>query len=263
LAKPSQPPLLKSDEDVDQLRRDLAQARDQLVRHERFAAVGLLVSDIAHEIYNPLAWVKLNTGLLKMAFDQASDDPASLAPKLAKLGELLKDNAEGLDRIQHVVDALRLMSRAHSDHKDEEDVNAICRKTIVMLNQVFKKKAVQVGQEWGELPPVVCNGSEVAQAVMNLLVNANDAVGPNGHVGVRTLSQDHEVAIEVWDDGPGLPPEVESRIFEPFVTTKPFGTGLGLPLVRSVADDHKGRVEWTTNRPGGTTFRLVIPLHPT
>lgn len=246
---------------MDELRRELAQARDQLVRHERFAAVGLLVSDIAHEIYNPLAWVKLNTGLLRLALDQAGDDPEAFKAKAAKLVELLKDNEDGIDRIQHVVDALRLMSRAHSDHKSEEDVNSICRKTLVMLNQAFKKKSVEVHQEWGELPQVICNGSELAQAVMNLLVNANDAVGTGGHVGIRTKASDAEVMIEVWDNGPGLPREVEAKLFEPFVTTKAFGTGLGLPLVHSVVEGHKGRIEYTTQRPGGTTFRIILPVH--
>lgn len=240
----------------------MAQARDQLVRNERFAAVGLLMSDIAHEIYNPLAWVKLNTGLLRMALEQAVHNPDSLRPKLEKLAELLKDNEEGLNRIQHVVDALRLMSRAHSDHKADEDVNGLCQKTLVMLNQAFKKKGVRITQEWGDVPAVICNGNDVAQAVMNLLVNANDAVAANGQIRVRTLVREQEVWIEVSDDGPGIPEEVEKHLFEPFTTTKPFGTGLGLPLVRSVADDHGGRVEWTTQRPGGTLFRLVLPVRP-
>jgi two-component system, NtrC family, sensor kinase len=226
------------------------------------AQVGLLVSDIAHEIYNPLAWVKLNAGMLRMQVDQAlaTGDAQQLLARLPKLTELLKDNEEGLERIQHVVDALRLMSRGHSDDRSQQDLNQLCQRTLVMLNQAFKHKGIEVETAWAALPPIICNGNDVAQAVMNLLVNAKDAVGPHGHVRLSTYTANGHAVVEVSDDGPGVPPEIRPRIFEPFFTTKPLGTGLGLPLVLSVAQDHAGTVEVDSNRQGGATFRLRLPL---
>lgn len=247
--------------DVEALERELAQLKDHLVRHERFAAVGLLLADIAHEIYNPLAWVQLNAGLLKMMVDQAetSGDLEALRAKLPKVKELLADNQEGLKRIQHVVDALRLMSRGRNGARAPEDVNEVCRKTALMLGGVFKRKGVFLETEFGVVPPLSCNGNDLAQAIMNLLVNANDAVAQSGHVRLRTSHADGWIRIEVLDDGPGVPRDVRERIFEPFFTTKPLGTGLGLPLVRNVADDHGGHVEVADRPGGGALFRLSLP----
>lgn len=242
------------------LKQEVERLRLQLAERERLSSVGLLISDIAHEIYNPLTWVKLNESLLRLNVEQwrAGVDEVALNAKLPELARILGDNEVGLTRIEHVVDALRLMSRRHTDAKSAQDINAICQKTIVMLNQSFKKKSLNVLTEWGPIGEVVCNPGDVAQAVMNLLVNAVDAVPSHGHVQVRTFSQPGHVVIEVSDDGPGVPPEVAKRIFEPFYTTKAHGTGLGLPLCHSVAADHGGRIELDTNRSGGATFRLLV-----
>lgn len=247
--------------EVDQLRLQLARLQDQLVRQERLTSVGLLLSDIAHEIYNPLAWVKLNNGMLRMMIEQApASGDAAFVQRLAKFTELLRDNEEGLTRIQHVVDALRLMSRSHSEVKGDEDVNVLCQKTIIMLGGAFKKKGVTVVGDYGALPPIHCNGNDVAQAIMNLLVNANEAVGVHGHVWLVTRVEGSEAFLEVHDDGPGVRIEDRERIFEAFYTTKPLGTGLGLPLVASVAQNHGGRIELLDRPGGGALFRLVLPV---
>lgn len=254
----------RADSSASGLREEIDRLRQQLIERERLASVGLLISDIGHEIRNPLAWVKLNEGLLLMMAEQArkTGDAQKLLAELPKLVQLLKDNEEGLNRIEHVLDALRLMSRRQSEPVAPHDLNEICQRTLVMLNQAFKKKGIALLTEWGALPPVACKGNDVAQAVMNLLVNAADAVPNGGHVGIRTSLLGTEALIEVSDDGPGIPRRDAARIFEPFYTTKPLGTGLGLPLVRSVAQDHGGRTEVGKSASGGATFRMWLLLAP-
>ncbi len=250
--------------DVAALREEIERLRRQLMDRERLASVGLLINDIAHEIYNPLAWVKLNEGVLRMTVEQVkgTQDPKAFLDRLPKLLEILKDNEEGLNRIQYVVDALRLMSRGHAATRSATDLNMVCQRTLVMLNQVFKKKAVEVRTELGATAMVVCDPNEVAQAVMNLLTNGADAVGTNGHIRLRTWTDGTNATIEVDDDGPGVPPDQRAQIFEPFVTTKPLGTGLGLPLVKSVALDHGGRVDVSSSDLGGARFQVILPLVP-
>ena len=116
----------------------------------------------------------------------------------------------------------------------------------------------------GELPPICARGSELNQVWTNLIDNAVDAVGEGGHIRITTRAEGDEVAVEVADDGPGIPPEIQGRVFEPFFTTKPVGqgTGLGLAVSFGIIRDHGGVIEVDSAVGRGSTFRVRLPLQP-
>lgn len=245
---------------LEEALQELTRLRQQLSDRERLAGIGLLVSDVAHEIYNPLAWLQLNESLLRETLERILEtkDSPPWTPDLQKLRQLVEDNLEGLKRISNVVASMRLLSRPHSELKELHDVNDVCRRTLTMLEPSFAKAQARLEADYGEVPKVRSNESDLAQAVMNLLVNAKEAVPAGGHVRLRTSANEGRVFIEVSDDGSGVPEAFREKIWEPFFTTKSLGTGLGLPMVRSVARDHGGDVELERNPAGGATFRFWI-----
>jgi signal transduction histidine kinase len=132
-----------------------------------------------------------------------------------------------------------------------------------VVNNELKYKA-DVIRDYGDLPPVQCMPSQINQVVMNLVVNAAHAMGPErGKITVRTRAADEKVWIEVADTGSGIPKEVLPRIFDPFYTTKPIGkgTGLGLSLSYGIVKKHGGKIEVQTESGKGTTFRITLPIH--
>ncbi|MHB1121368.1 MAG: sensor histidine kinase [Ramlibacter sp.] len=121
---------------------------------------------------------------------------------------------------------------------------------------------VKVVEEYGELPLVECNPSQLNQVFLNLINNAAQAIPGDGTVTVRSLVEGERVRIDVSDTGSGIPAEVQPRIFDTYFTTKPAGegTGLGLPIVKSIVDEHGGEIRFTTRQGEGTTFSVFLPV---
>src|SRR5581483_5406036 len=149
------------------------------------------------------------------------------------------------------------------------DLNGALRTTLAVARNEYKYVA-DVVTEFAELPPVVCNVSDLNQAFLNLIVNAAHAIedasaggGARGTIGVRTARDGAAVVIEISDTGPGIPPEIRDRVFDPFFTTKHVGhgAGQGLALARAIiVDRHRGSI-WFTSEPGrGTTFVVRLPI---
>ena len=143
----------------------------------------------------------------------------------------------------------------------EVDVHAGLESTLTMLRHKLKRGTIRVEREYEEsLPPIPASGSELNQVWTNLIDNAIDAVNGEGIVTIRTRHDADVVTVEIADDGPGIPDDVQSRIFEPFYTTKDVGdgTGLGLDVSRRIIDAHGGSIVFTT-RPGDTRFVVSLP----
>jgi signal transduction histidine kinase len=131
----------------------------------------------------------------------------------------------------------------------------------VVWNQL--KYKVQIVREYGELPQVYCVASQINQVVMNLLVNAGQAIAECGHITIRTGVESGYVWVEVQDDGCGIDKSDQARIFEPFFTTKPagMGTGLGLSIAFGIVTRHQGKLLLQSETGVGSTFRLVLPIN--
>ena len=140
------------------------------------------------------------------------------------------------------------------------DVRAGLENTLVILRAKLKGGITVVRDYQPDLPEIEAFGSELNQVWTNILDNAIDAMDGHGEIRIRAFSQDADVVVELCDNGPGMPPEIRDRIFEPFYTTKPpgSGTGLGLHISHNVIARHGGRIDVRT-RPGETCFEITLP----
>lgn len=229
----------------------LLEAQEQLVRSEKLASVGRLSAGVAHEIGNPLAAIQ---GLLELARDDASEP------------ELLTRAIAETERIKRIVRDLLDYARHERDEgaRGAGDVPSAVRAAVALLAPQKDLRAIRVASSVpSSLPPVSMPQDALAQLLLNLLLNAADALGERGgEVHVDARHEGPRVRLVVEDDGPGFTAEDLPHVFEPFFTTKPVGAGTGLGL--SVAQTLVHRAEGTIvaeNRPeGGARFSIELPL---
>jgi signal transduction histidine kinase len=239
------------------LLRDLAALRKveaHLLEAGRFAVLAHLAGSLAHEIRNPLHSIGLNAGVVQQYVGQ----PATAASERA-MSESLTTIQEETRRLTDLLNNYLGLLRS-TPEAAPVDVRDVCRRVIQLLSYAAMKARVDLSLE-GEkdLPPVFGIPDRLQQAVLNLVLNAIQAMPSGGRVALATTAADGLVRVSVSDTGPGLPQESAERLFDTRVTTKPGGSGLGLPLVRMIAEAHGGSV-WYRSDPGqGATFTLVLP----
>ena len=267
--------------------RRLAGAQEQLLQSEKMASIGQLAAGVAHEINNPIGYVHSNLGTLQeytgalMALIEgyanalAADDPASARETIrgmrerldfdfisGDLPQLLAESREGIERVTKIVQDLKDFSRVGRDEPMRpSDLERGLESTLNIVWNDLKYK-VRIEKHYGTLPLVECHASEINQVLMNLLINAGQAIGERGTISLATGSEDDEAWITISDSGCGIPEEALQKIFDPFFTTKPIGrgTGLGLAICYSIVAKHHGRIEVSSRVGAGTTFRVVLPV---
>jgi signal transduction histidine kinase len=264
---------------------ELRETQARLVHREKMASVGQLVAGVAHEINNPLNFVQGNVRFLdahRQALAAALDDyqaalaavSAEHAAEAAKLREkhdldyVVEDLAsivdacrEGVERTTAIVADLQSFSRLDGGDAREADLHELIDSTLSILGA--RLVGIDLIRDYGDVPPVECMAGQVSQVLMNLIVNAADAVEKSGCITIRTLAPDAEtVRFEIEDDGCGIEEGLRDRIFDPFFTTKDVGqgTGLGLAITFGVVSRHGGRIQLESEVGRGTCFRVDLPI---
>jgi signal transduction histidine kinase len=272
---------------------DRQRMQTRISQAEKLASLGLLSAGIAHEINNPLAYVLNNLAVLERdfaalgeileAYDQARADLLRACPdrvarldQLAEeidlpylrenLGRLLGSTRQGARRVSDIVQNLRGFTRIDQAAVDRVDLHEAIASSIEMVRGRLERQNITLEQHWGELPEVSCTPAQINQVVLNLLVNALQAIESTGRdrgrIVLTTRAEGDAVILEVADDGIGIAEADLPRIFDPFYTTKPVGqgTGLGLSISHGIIRDHGGRLE-VESRPGlGARFRVILPI---
>ena len=238
-----------------QMERDITEElrlRSQLIHSERLSAVGQLVSGVAHELNNPLQSI---LGFTELLID------AEERPELRRDLEQVRSEAI---RAGKIVRNLLAFVRRSSSERTIANVNEIVKSTISLRAYEFGSANIRLFESYGEgLPCVVVNPEEIQQVILNLILNAEQAMRSahrGGTLTVTTKCIDAMVTIEIQDDGPGVPPALAGRVFEPFFSTKEVGegTGLGLSIAMGIAEAHAGTLTLEpTDR--GACFRLSLP----
>ncbi len=267
------------------------QLESRLVQSEKLASIGQLAAGVAHEINNPVGFVLSNVGtlddylksLLRMIAAhedaQASIGSAEVITALNELREslelnhvredlpdLMRETREGVVRVRQIVQDLKDFSRVDAPQQWQlVDLHQGIDSTLNIVGSEVKFKA-DVVKEYGALPSIECLPSQINQVIMNLVVNAAQAMGAaRGRITIRTGADAQQVWIEVSDTGAGIPKDSLLRIFDPFYTTTPVGqgTGLGLSVSYGIVQKHLGSIEVQSEIGQGTTFRVTLPIrHP-
>jgi two-component system NtrC family sensor kinase len=187
----------------------------------------------------------------------------ALRQDLADTRVMLQDVGGGVQMMQELVEQLRGFTRLDQAPTERVDINAALSSAVYIARTVVSGK-VRIEERYGSLPRLRVHVTQLNQAVLNLLMNAAQAIEGEGVVTVSTRHVAAHVLIEVSDTGQGMPEAVQAHVFEPFFSTKPVGegTGLGLSLVRTIVEKHGGRVELRSGPGQGTTVSLSLPIHP-
>jgi len=280
---------------------ELKRAQAKILQSQKLEAIGQLAAGIAHEINTPSQYVTDNIAFLQRAFsklhevlvssrivvDEAragavrseSVEKAATAISKARVDSLLTQipraidqSLEGLKRVASIIAAMKDFSHPSAGEKDPVDLNEAIRSTITVATNEWKYVADMETDFDGAMPPVPCIRDEFNQVILNLVVNAAQAIstatddGANGKgkICVSTRVVDGWAEVRVSDNGCGIPKKIEARVFEPFFTTKPVGkgTGQGLAIAYSVVvDDHDGQLTFESEEGKGTTFIVRLPLN--
>lgn len=235
-------------EDITEFKRLL----EQTIQSEKLAEVGRLSAGIAHEVNNPLAVISYAAQLLLREEE--------LPPFQKELAERIDSE---VDRLKALTGSLLSFSRAKEMIRRETELNEVLRDVLRLVRYELNRHSVHLVEDFTELPAVQADPNKLKQVFINLIMNASQAMPEGGTLTVRTaLVAGEEVEAVVTDTGPGIPADVQEKIFEPFFSTKREGegTGLGLYICRNIVAEHEGRLLLESVPGQGATFRVVLPI---
>ncbi|HYL09553.1 MAG TPA: ATP-binding protein [Candidatus Acidoferrales bacterium] len=220
----------------------------------KLAALGRMASDLAHELNNPLTSI--------LGYAQLLLDRSRATDKASDLRKIYRE----AERANRITKNLLLFARETRPERSLVDLNEIVRSTASLRRYELKLENIGLDTDLDpNLPKVLSDAGQMQQVVLNLIVNAEQAIHQaraSGHIRIRTakLSEDR-VLLEVADDGPGIPPQIAAHIFDPFFTTKPVGqgTGLGLSIAKGIVEEYEGTVRLASSTGSGATFQVELP----
>jgi PAS domain S-box-containing protein len=234
---------------------DRVRLEQSVQESEKLAAIGALAAGVAHEINNPIG---IMTSRMELILEEA--DRAGLPLPVRDDLQVLQRNAH---RVGRITQGLLSFARRGSGGRQPTDLNAVVAETLLLFESHAVKAGVKVERRLAvPLPAVAADANQLQQVLLNLLNNARDALGDHGEIHVETgpaPTRPGWVRLAVTDTGPGIPPDLLGRVFVPFFTTKPGGTGLGLPISYRIVKDHGGLLEVQSEPGAGTAFSILLP----
>ena len=264
------------------LLEELKKTQLQLFQSEKMASLGQLAAGIAHEINNPVGYISCNLELMQnylvaLKTLQTEIEKLKTYPSFAKLQKTaadvnlnkvvermekgLRESLEGTVRIKNIIDSLRTFAYKGDDPFELANINTEIEHTLnILCNEIkYKSELIKV---YGSIPLIRCNRYQLGQALMNIIMNALQAIKEKGLIKITTYQKENDIYIEISDNGIGIPEQNLSKIFEPFFTTKEVGkgTGLGLSFAYNIIKNHNGTIEVNSKINEGTTFTIKLPV---
>ena len=221
------------------------------VEAERLAGIGRAVAEIAHDMKSPL--MAIGGFVTQVSRKLPSDDPGR-----KKLDLVVRETS----RLESMVREMLDFGRPLELQKGAEDLNRLVEDCVEACRPIADEQGVEIRAEPDpDLPPLSLDRNRFSQVVMNLITNAVQASPSGKTVLAQTRRERNEAVLDLRDRGPGIREEDRDKVFEPFVSTKKGGTGLGLPIVKKIVEAHGGRVSWRANPEGGVTFSVRLPAN--
>ena len=236
---------------LETMNKDMRVMHKQLVQSEKMAALGAMMAEITHEIRNPLVSIGGFTRRLAKKLQDAEDKKYIdiILGEVARLEGIIHDN---LSYIKDLAPQL-----------EEGDMNLILEELLTLYEDELAQRGIRVERRFSpSLPNLMIDAQQIKQGLINILKNAMEAMETGGVLAIRTyvVPEAREAAIEISDTGPGISDKAMHNIFNPYYTTKPRGTGLGLPITNRIIKAHKGRIELRNRDTGGALFTIRLPL---
>lgn len=265
---------------------ELKATQSHLLQQEKMASIGQLAAGVAHEINNPVGFIKSNLttlgkyvvrlkeftdlqgATLEKELEPAALEPVAAAARKLKIEflfedvpDLIEESIDGAERVKTIVQNLKSFSRIDQTQFAEADLNECLESTINIVWNELKYK-VTLNRDLGDLPRIKCYPQQLNQVFMNILVNGAQAIENQGDMSVQTRVEGPNAVIRISDNGCGIPESVLGRIFEPFFTTKDVGkgTGLGMSISYDIIKKHGGELEVESEVGKGSTFSISLPL---
>ena len=234
----------------------LRQLEADLARVNRISMMGELAASLAHEIKQPITGAALNAGVLQRWLQ---NEPPRIEDARRKVAELITT----IKRVTDIVDRNQSLYRQGSEQRELVDINELVRHMVSLLRDTANRNSISILTELDpQLVRATADRVQLQQVLMNLMLNGIEAMrGTSGALMITSKSsEDGHLIVSVSDSGVGLPADGADRIFQAFFTTKPDGTGIGLPLSRRIIEAHDGRLWATANAPRGAVFHFMVPI---
>lgn len=230
----------------------LAQAQKALVRSEKLALAGLMAARVAHDVRNPLSSIKMQTQLLHGRLDGDDEDRALLAAVLRDIGQ-----------VESVIQDLLALASPGVLKLEPRSIVEVIRQVLAQMGPQFAHRKITTDVSFArDLPALLLDTGRFKQALLNVIVNASDAMPTGGVLTIEVNVMEGETTVVIGDDGIGVDPAVVDRVFDAFVTTKPDGVGLGLVNARAVIEGHGGHIRLEPRQPRGTCVIISLPVPP-
>ena len=251
------------EERVEQKTRELRRAHEHALQTEKMASIGKMAAVLAHEINNPLSGILTYAKLLRKWLS-SPEPPRDADGRRREICDSLDLIASESRRCGDLVRNLLTFSRTTPMNVQAADLNPVIAQSLRLVQHQLDLAGIQVQQQLDpDLPKVHCDAAQIEQVVLALVMNALDAMPQGGNLWLTTsfTREPNQVRIVVRDDGSGIPAEILPRIFEPFLTTKETGRGVGLGLAIShrILERHRGAIEVQSEPGRGTTFTVTLP----
>ncbi|NWG17420.1 MAG: response regulator [Chloroflexi bacterium] len=232
---------------------ELKSAQQLLVRAEKLAAIGHLAASIAHEINNPLQPILIN-------LEDMMEDIQNNAPIDVRALQTIQESVERIRRI--VSQLLEYTGKRNATTSELEllDIGRVLEGIIRLNRKLFEKEGITIVPQLSPVPAIYGSKDQLEQVFMNMMINAQAAMGRGGKLHVRVWLDQNDIVIEFADDGHGIAPDQMDRIFDPFFSTKPTGTGLGLFVSYGIIQGHHGTIQVKSEVGVGTTFTIRLPV---
>jgi signal transduction histidine kinase len=238
---------------VEERTAALRAAQTRLIQSEKLAVIGQLASSLAHELNNPLQAIQSGLGLVMSQIESENS---------SRVRDDLNTIQKELERIETIFHQMLDFYRPVSHEDLPLDLNAICEGVRVLMRKRLQETNITLTLELANNLPLTCGDSnQIKQVLINLILNAAEALASGGGtVTLRTAHNGQEACLSVTDDGPGILPQHQARLFEPLFTTKTRGLGLGLAISQEIVQRHDGYITMHSTPGQGTTFMVTLPV---
>ncbi len=237
--------------EIEIAKEELEKAQEELIRKEKLAAMGTMGATVAHEVRNPMSSIRASAQRIGKMIDKRNP--------LNKYSEYIMKE---VDRLERIVKEMLVFSRTPTPHFEPEDLNKVIKENLISMEDEVKKNGIEIIKKFSPLPLIKLDKGLIRQVILNIVQNSLYFMKEKTvrRIIIDTFKEGKYVVVMFKDTGPGIKKEIINKIFDPFFSTRPQGTGLGLSVCQRIIESHKGKIEVESQEDKGTIFKIKLPI---